>query len=142
MSQHNIFCNVELFSVATFIRDRWNGVPGATFRLFRNDLEPDPSSEKLDFVECSFNGYVPQLLSADLSALVKIQDGWYQSVSSTFVYYPPLTGVGNIVYGSYVLFDGEVVACSRFPTPIPIEVGGVAVSVQLKLNVKSESLLD
>lgn len=142
MSNHNIFTNQELISVATFLRDRWNGTPGATFRLFRNNLDPTPASVKLDFTECNFGGYVPQMLTGDMSELAKIQDGWYQSVSSNFVYYPPTVGIGNVVYGSFVLFGGEVVACSRFPTPIPIEVGGVAVSVQLKLNVKSVSLLE
>lgn len=139
-STERIITNTEIIAVGGFIRDRWNGSPGATFRLFRNDIEPTPDTVVGDLLQCNWDSYVPQLLSGAMSAWAKIEDGFYQSVSPAFIYVPPVAGVSNTVYGCYVLFGGEAVAIHRFPVPLPMELGGVPASLALKLNVKSESL--
>lgn len=140
MAAKKIFCNVELLAIGNWLRDRWNGSTGATLRLFRNDFEPGPESVQADFLEANFSGYTPQLLEGQLSDWSKIENGFYQSVATPKIFLPPATGPGNMIYGVFVLYGGEAVAANRFDEPLPMETGGSAFSVRLKINVKSESL--
>lgn len=135
-----IVTNLELLRIATALVADYGGVPGATLRLFKNDITPSPAITVSDLTECDASNYTPKLLTGDLSAPAKVADGWYESVSSVYTYQPSFTGLPNTVYGSYVLFGGQVVALSYFPEVQKIGTGGVPFKLQLRLAIKSESL--
>jgi len=140
MATTRIFCNVELEAALAWLRGRWNGNPGAQFRLFRNDLDPGPQSALADFVEANWIGYQEKLLMGTLPAPVKVADGHYETVTPLMVFSPPTAGIGNMVYGGYVTFGGAAVAAERFPAPITMGIGSVPFAVRLRVSTKSESL--
>lgn len=134
-----IIADVELEAVLTWLVGRWGGDPGATLRLFRNDLEPTPSTTLSAFLEANFLGYAPVLLAGDLTAPAKAETGVWESLSDLHTWFPPASGSGNMIFGAYVVFGGQAVASGRFGAAIPMEVGGVPLSVRLCVTTKSES---
>lgn len=140
MATTRIVCNVELEAALTWLRGRWNGNPGAQFRLFRNDYDPGPESVVTDFIEANWIGYAEKLLMNQFPAPVKVADGHYEIVTDKLLFTPPASGNGNMIYGGYVTFGGNAVAAERFPVPIEMGIGSVAFSVRLRVSTKSESL--
>jgi len=135
-----IICDVELESELTWRVGRWGGAPGATLRLFSNDFEPDPETVLADFVEATYDGYAPVVLSGEFSTPSKVAMGFWESVTDIYTFAAPTVGPGNEIFGAYVLLAGEAVACRRFDAPITMAIGSTGFSLRLRVTSKSESL--
>jgi len=126
--------------VLELVRVDWAPDPRPTLRLFRNDFEPAPASEDVDFVEADWPGYTTFFLGGDLAAPLKAADGHWSCQSSQYEYQPPASGLGNTVYGWYVTRTGLVLAAQRFEVPLIMAPGSPPFRLQLLLYAKSESL--
>lgn len=140
MSTERIVTNPELQDELQWRIDRWGGNPGATLRLFRNDLEPTPATNAGDVLEANFLGYSPVLLMGQLGAPTLIAAGEYESITPAFQFQPPASGPGNMIYGFYIYFGAQVVGISRFLEPVPLEIGGQLLSLRLRVRSVSESV--
>lgn len=140
MSTRKVIMNEELKAALTWLNNRWTGPPQVTVRLFRNDLEPTPANVQADFVEANYVNYNPILAAPFIFGPSKVADGHYEMSDSTYLYLAPPSGIGNLIYGAYLLFGGEVVAADRFPEAIPMQVGSAPFSLRLRVSIKSESI--
>lgn len=132
--------DLELENVLGYMAGRWGGVPGAELALFKNDFDPGPSSLAAAFIEADYAGYARVLLSGKLTAPAKVAAGFFEVVSDVFIFLPPTTGPGNVIYGGFVLLGGVAVGSQRFTASLPMQIGSVPFSLRLRLTTKSESL--
>jgi len=137
---HSGFSNFILEAEANWLRDRWSVGLGATLRLFRNDFQPSPGSQLLDFQECNWPEYSPVLLLNQLGPVTLSTVGNYSCSSPIFIFIPPAGGVGNNVYGAFIRKENNVEAFQRFNEPIAMVPGATPFKIRLIASTKSGSL--
>lgn len=92
-----------------------------TLKLFVNDYTPLVTSEAIDFVEATFDGYAPQATTLWSLAFINASNQ-AESTEAVRVFIRATTGVAETVYGYYLVDGaGDLVFAERNPaggTPI------------------------
>lgn len=128
--------NSFLSLVANYVQSVLNS--GYMFRLFQNNISPDPGTPLSDFVDSSFIGYTSWSLDGQIPTAIKQVDGEY-----VFNFVTPLFGCeggSQTVYGAFISSGSNVVFSQRFLNPIPM-IAGSSFVVPVQLKVVSLSIL-
>lgn len=103
-----------------------------SFRLFQNDIQPQPGTLLIHLVESGFTGYGRINTTSQFGAPFKVLDGLYQCRSNAFVV-TPTAGSDEFVYGWMICQASTLLYASRFDEPQPV-LNGVPVTVVIELQ--------
>jgi hypothetical protein len=119
------FDNAQNIMIAG-LGDKLNDAPGASVRLYVNDITPTPLTVVADLTEASFSGYAAIGPVADWNGGYDPETGqpiMYTHVEMNFV----ADGGGPLenVYGFYILDkDGTLVCARRLASPVTMQRAG------------------
>lgn len=95
----------------------------AVIRLFRNNIVPTPATQRGDFVEADYPGYVVKLPATAIIGPRKIVDGGYQFGFGPYAW-ASTAPTDQIVYGWYITGGSRPLWYSGvFANPVPMTVG-------------------
>jgi len=110
-----------------------------TLRIFKNNFTPTPANVLADFTEATYTGYAGVSLAGDFAAQTKIQDGEYQTQSTSHTF-GPNSGTAQTVYGWYIDDGTNVKLSFKFDNPITVDAT-TTFSVQVNAQDWAKSIL-
>jgi hypothetical protein len=113
--------NLSLLAIAAALKTA--PLDGGSLRLFKNDLNPTPTTLLADLTLCDFSGYANKTI-ATWNAPYIDASGAVVSLAGLEVFTCSGAGVSNSVYGAYYLdAGGALVWVARFDdAPVPMAV--------------------